>query len=464
MNSSNPKGLIDSTIFKAYDIRGLYPSQLDEIAACRIGWAFASSGVLHPGRPVVVGRDMRDSSTPLFAALAKGLNSAGVNVIDIGLCTSPMLYFAVNVLRAAGGVMITASHNPAGYNGFKLVREQAIPISTDTGLDKICGLAKNSSMNKATRIGSICHENLKQRYCDYFGRRFSIRMDTPIVIDAGNGMAGAILPEVLKEQNIPHENLFFDLDGAFPHHEANPLKEENLQDIRKVMLDLPGSIGIAFDGDGDRVGFVDETGKLIGGDLLTGLIAGRVLRDKPLSTILYDLRSSRVVPEIIRAQGGRAVKTRVGHSFIKQIMRDQGGLFAGELSCHFYFSDFFCCESGIFAMLQLLQIVAEAGKTLKALVQPLRKYAQSGEINFPVADQQLVMNRAERQFADGEITYLDGISVDYKDWWFNLRASNTEPLLRLNLEARTEELMEEKLAEVSRLFERSLQEPTGGQI
>lgn len=221
------------------------------------------------------------------------------------------------------------------------------------------------------------------------------------------------------------------------------------------MASFPGSIGIAFDGDGDRVGFIDETGKLIPGDLLTGLIAERVLREKHSGAILYDLRSSRVVPEVIRAQGGRPVKTRVGHSFIKQIMRDQEGLFAGELSCHFYFSDFFCCESGIFAMLELLQIVADAGKTLEALVQPLRKYAQSGEINFPVVDQQLVMDKVRKQFANGKITYLDGISVDYEDWWFNLRASNTEPLLRLNLEAKTEELMEKKLAEVSRLFERS---------
>ena len=455
MNFTNPKSLIDSTIFKAYDIRGLYPSQLDEDAAFRIGWAFARSGYLRSGRPVVVGRDMRNSSAPLFAALAKGLNTAGVSVIDIGLCTTPMLYFAVNVLRAAGGAMITASHNPAGYNGFKLVRDQAIPISTATGLGKICHLAEDGSMNKAAEIGSIRCENLKQRYCDFFGRRFSVRMDTPVVIDAGNGMAGAILPEVLKGQNILHENLFFDLDGNFPHHEANPLKEENLQDVKKVMANLPGSIGIAFDGDGDRVGFIDETGKLIPGDLLTGLIAERVLREKRSGTILYDLRSSRVVPEIIRAQGGCPVRTRVGHSFIKQIMRDQGGLFAGELSCHFYFSDFFCCESGIFAMLELLQIVADAGKTLKALVQPLRKYAQSGEINFPVVDQRLVMDKVKKQFANGRITYLDGISVDYEDWWFNLRASNTEPLLRLNLEAKTEELMEEKLAEVSKLFERS---------
>ena len=444
-------------IFKAYDVRGIYPDDLDEDAAYRIGKGFAQSGLLTQGREVAVGRDMRTSSDSLFAALADGLNAGGITVIDIGLSTTPMLYFAVNVLGAAGGVMITASHNPANYNGFKLVREQAIPISAETGLNVICERAFSSSRIGNVLKGTRRKEDLTERYRSFFAERFSITLDREVIIDAGNGMAGAVLPGILETQGIRHTNLFFDLDGRFPHHEADPLKEENLKDLRRAMSERPGSIGIAFDGDADRVAFLDESGELIRGDLMTALVARQLLQERGPATVLYDLRSSRVVPEVVRACGGRPVKTRVGHSFMKARMREEKALFAGELSYHFYFSDFFYCESGILAMLEVLTIVAKSGESLASLVLPLRTYAHSGERNFPVVDMQGTIKKVEARFCGGAISHLDGLSVDYEDWWFNLRPSNTEPLLRLNVEAKTEVLLEEKLSELRTLLEKEME-------
>ncbi len=443
---------MDQAIFKAYDIRGIYPAQLDEEAAYRIGIGFATSNLLN-GDDVVVGRDMRTSSEALFAALARGLTDGGKNVIDIGRVTTPMLYFAVNVLNGAGGVMITASHNPAEYNGFKLVREHGIPISAATGLTKI----KKQALEAATptgKKGSVRRENVEDRYVEFFSQRFSISLDRKVIIDTGNGMVGAILPRVLETQNIPYEGLFFTPDGNFPNHEANPLKEENLEDLRREMKAVPGAVGIAFDGDGDRVAFIDEDGNLVRGDLLTALIASHLLDERGPGTIIYDLRSSRVVAEVVREHGGRPVKTRVGHSFIKALMREEEALFAGELSFHFYFSDFFYCESGILAMLAVIKLLADSGKSLKSLIAPLRRYAHSGEINFRVTDQQAAMEAAAARFSDGEISRLDGLSVDYPDWWFNLRPSNTEPLLRLNAEADSPELLAEKLREIEAVLAR----------
>ncbi len=441
-------------LFKAYDVRGIYPDELDEEAAYRIGMGFAQSPLLGEGRGVVVGRDMRPSSEPLFAALADGLLTGGMDVVDIGLSSTPMFYFAVNTLGAAGGVMITASHNPAKYNGFKFVREEAIPISSDSGLAAIRERAFVTPASKPASRGSCRRENLNERYRAFFRERLHVAFDRPVVIDAGNGMAGAILPGILDTQEISHKDLYFELDGRFPHHEANPSKDENLASLREAMAAEPHSIGVAFDGDADRVAFLDERGERVRGDLLTALIATALLEERGPGVILYDLRSSRVVPEVIRAHGGRPVKTRVGHSFIKALMRQEATLFGGELSYHFYFADFFYCESGIMAMLLVLQAAARSGASLASLVEPLRKYAHTGEINFPAADLRGAMERVEAQFQDGSVSHLDGLSVDYDDWWFNLRPSNTEPLLRLNLEARTRALMEEKLALLEGLLKR----------
>lgn len=442
---------MNQAIFKAYDIRGIYPEQLDEEAAYKIGLGFTASHLLKSD-DVVVGRDMRTSSDALFSALARGLTDGGKNVIDIGRVTTPMLYFAVNVLNGAGGVMITASHNPAEYNGFKLVREQGIPISAASGLLEI----KNQALRAPTptgKKGSIRQENVEDRYVDFFSRRFSISLDHKVVIDTGNGMVGAILPRILETQNIPYKGLFFTPDGNFPNHEANPLKEENLEDLRREVRENTDSVGIAFDGDGDRVAFLDEDGNLVRGDLLTALIASHLLDEHGPGTIIYDLRSSRVVAEVIRAHGGKPVKTRVGHSFIKALMRKEKALFAGELSFHFYFSDFFYCESGILAMLMVIKLLADSGKSLKSLIAPLRKYAHSGEINFRVTDQQAAIDAVAARFSDGEISDLDGLSIDYPDWWFNLRPSNTEPLLRLNAEADSPGLLEKKLREIEAVLD-----------
>ncbi len=451
MNVQREVNLLDQAIFKAYDIRGIYPDQLDEEAAYRIGLGFATSGLLS-GDDVIIGRDMRNSSDALFSALSRGITDVGRNVIDIGQVTTPMFYFAVNVLNGAGGVMITASHNPGEYNGFKFVREQGIPISAASGLSEIKKRAMETIM-PTDKKGATRRERIQERYVNFFTQRFSISFDRKVVIDTGNGMVGAILPQVLETQNIQYKDLFFTPDGNFPHHEANPLKEENLEDLRQEMRAIPSSVGVAFDGDGDRVAFLDEDGNLVRGDLLTALIASHLLDERGPSPIIYDLRSSRIVPEVIRAHGGKPVKTRVGHSFIKALMRKEKAIFAGELSFHFYFSDFFYCESGILAMLTVLKLLADSGKSLKSLIAPLRKYTHSGEINFRVTDQQAAMDAVAKRFADGEISRLDGLSVDYPDWWFNLRPSNTEPLLRLNAEANSPELLEEKLKEIKAVLD-----------
>ena len=453
----NSNQALDERIFKAYDIRGIYPDELNEDAAYRIGISFARSGLLTRGKVLVVGRDMRESSNSLFDAFASGANAGGLDVIDIGLCTTPMLYYAVNVLNAAGGAMITASHNPGQYNGFKLVREEAIPIGGDSGLDRI----KQEALI-ASRIGNGAHngttrrEDILEQYAAFFAQRFSVNLATPIVIDTGNGMAGAILPRILQDQQITYQPLFFEPDGRFPHHEANPLKEENLHQLREAMKEAPGSIGVAFDGDADRVCFLDEAGQVVRGDLLVALLAPRFLSEHPGGKILYDLRSSRIVPEEILKAGGQPIKTRVGHAFIKHIMRVEGALFGGELSYHFYFSEFFNCESGILAMLEVLDIVAKSGSSLSELIDPLRKYSHSGEVNFRVNSVEDALRTIESHFSGDHISRLDGLSVEHEDWWFNVRPSNTEPLLRLNLEADTCAIKEEKVALVRRLLKAHL--------
>ncbi len=442
---------MDPEIFKAYDIRGVYPDQLDDQAAYRIGAAFARSGLIPHSGEVVVGRDMRLSSDALFTALTRGLTHAGMNVVDIGRVTTPMLYFAVNVLRADGGVMITASHNPAAYNGCKLVRAGAIPISADTGLVKIRDLALGTPP-RLDEGGHIRTVDIRTRYREFFKTRFSVEFPRPVIIDAGNGMVGPILTDVLADQHINYTGMYFAPDGRFPHHEANPLKEENLQDLKRALASTPGAIGVAFDGDADRVAFIDETGALVRGDLLTALVGEHLLDERGPGTIIYDLRSSRVVPEVIRAHGGKPVKTRVGHSFIKALMRKEQAMFAGELSFHFYFSDFFYCESGILMLLTVINLLAQTQTTLADLIRPLLKYAHSGEVNFRVRDPQRAMDAVKQQFSSGTVSHLDGLSIDFADWWFNLRPSNTEPLLRLNVEAKSKPMLDEKLAAISRVL------------
>jgi phosphomannomutase len=445
---------MDTSIFKAYDIRGVYPTQLDENAAYRIGWGFSRCGILSADKMLVVGRDMRESSDTLFEAFAAGARDNGHDVIDIGLSTTPMLYFAVNELAAAGGAMITASHNPGEYNGFKLVQRGAIPIGSDSGLKEIKQQALRAPARRKDGPVPIIHRrDIGGSYARFFSQRFSIELSKPLIIDTGNGITGPVLRRVLRDQAIDYRELFFEPDGRFPNHEANPLKEGTLSQLKETIAETPHSIGAAFDGDGDRVCFVDEDGHVVRGDLLCALLARRLLEEDGPADILYDLRSSRIVPEVIHAFGGEPVKTRVGHAFVKQIMRERQALFGGELSYHFYFRDFFHCESGILAMLHVCRLLAETGQDLSELVAPFRKYSHSGEVNFRVSDTASVLRMLEDDFADGRVSYLDGLSIEYDEWWFNVRPSNTEPLLRLNLEANTPHLMQEKLDLITQMIE-----------
>jgi len=446
---------MDSGIFKAYDIRGIVPDQIDAEVAFRIGTGFTQSEILRTGANVVVGHDPRLSSEELFGALADGLTSSGMDVVDIGLCTTPMLYFAVNILDAAGGVMITASHNPKEYNGFKLVREKAIPIGSDSGLQRVQQEATSGSRRSQGPRGRTSAVDIRERYVDSFAQRFPReRVSTKLVCDAGNGAVGPILAAVLADRAIAYTPLFFEPDGRFPNHAANPLEDRNLETLREEIRTRPGAVGAAFDGDGDRVCFVDENGTVIRGDLVTALLGTRMLALHGPSRVLYDLRSSRIVPEVLAASGGEPVKTRVGHAFVKALMRQHEALFAGELSYHFYFRDFFYCESGIYALLEVLSLLEESQTSLAELVAPLLRYAHSGEINFRIEDKEPAMAETEKHYGAGTVSRLDGLSVDFPEWWFNLRPSNTEPFLRLNVEANSKAVMEAKVAEISGILSR----------
>ncbi|HJO23457.1 MAG: phosphomannomutase/phosphoglucomutase [Myxococcota bacterium] len=426
------------TIFKAYDIRGVVPDQLDAEAAHRIGRATArylGAGV------VVVGRDARRSSPELHAALVRGVCDEGVDVVDLGLVSSPMLYYAVDALAAAGGIMITASHNPAEYNGMKLCREHAIPIGEASGLreiERIVGEVADAP--PADQRGSAKPEDVTEGYVEHALGVGTGRPRLKVAVDCGNGMASAGLVPLLERLDLEVERLYFEPDGTFPNHEADPLKLENLRDVCDAVRRVGADFGVAFDGDADRSVFVDETGEPIPSDLMTGLLARRVLAQQPGATVLYDLRSSRVTAEEIEASGGRAEMCRVGHSYVKARMRELGAVFAGELSGHFYFrfSPTLVADDGVAAFVALLDVLAAEQRPLSELMAPLRRYAASGEINRRVADIRGLLAAIEAEHADADVSHLDGLLVRYPDWWFNLRPSNTEPVLRLNLEAGSE--------------------------
>jgi phosphomannomutase len=433
-------------IFKAYDVRGVVPDELDAAVAYRVGRAAAR--FLGEG-PLVVGRDARLSSPELFRELLRGIGEEGFDAIDLGLVSTPMLYFAVDHLGARGGVMITASHNPSQYNGFKICREHAIPIGETTGLKEIEEIAGRlaGGDGPVSRRGSVRGVDVREPYVDHV---LAIGGGCPalrVAIDCGNGMAAVGLEPLLERLDLRVERLYFEPDGTFPNHEADPLKPENLRDVRKAVSRVGADFGVAFDGDADRAVFVDDAGEPVPSDLMTGLLARYRLRKQGGGCVLYDLRSSRATAEEIEAAGGRAEMCRVGHSFVKAQMRDVGAIFAGELSGHFYFrfSPTLVADDGIAAFVALLDVLAGEGQPLSRLVAPLRRYASSGEINRRVEDTDALLAAIESEHADAdEISHLDGLLVRYKDWWFNLRPSNTEPVLRLNLEADTPALMEEK--------------------
>ena len=426
-------------IFKAYDIRGVYPDEINEVIARKIGLAFhyildAEDRAM--GNTVVVSRDMRSHSGPLAEALISGLRQSGLDVVDIGMATTPMNYFAVGHLKACGGLQVTASHNPAQYNGMKLSRREARPVSGDHGLPLLERKVGADEQPVSMRSGDLSQAAVFEAYGSHvlsFLRPPADALRLKVVVDAANGM-GTIYQPLLEMMGIELIPLYFKLDGNFPNHEANPLKLENLKDLCDKVRATRADLGIAFDGDADRAAFVDENGEPIGSDLITALIAGELLKRAPGKHVLYDLRSSRAVPAYITECGGIPVRERVGHSFMKATLRAKDGIFGGELAGHYYFRDNYFADSALMAVVEILNLLWSKGQQLSELVQPLYRYAKSPEINFQVEDKQAMIRMLAERYSNGEIDYLDGITVQYPDWWFNVRPSNTEPYLRLVLE------------------------------
>ncbi len=445
---------MDSSIFKAYDIRGIYPDQLDEAAAWKIGHGAAQflRSLLRGyergqanAQSVCVGHDMRTHSPALVKALTEGMNSAGANVIDIGMIDTPQMYFAINHLGTCGGVQVTASHNPAQYNGFKVSGKEARPIGADTGLKEIKHIATSLLHTRIKPDGLVEKCDLTEEYAGHVLKFLNPRLkQLKIVIDASNGMAGKMVPAIFSDLPIEMIGLNLRHDGSFVH-DPNPLVEANLAGLKEVVLREEADIGICFDGDADRLMMVDETATNVTCDLVTALMVPYFLRDNPNSAVVYDLRSSHVVQEEIIKHGGIPRRERVGHSYMKKTLRDSHAVFGGELSGHFYYRDNYYADSGMITLVHILNILSASDAPLSELVKPLRRYASSGEINFEIEDKFGAMERLKRKYNQGQIDDLDGVTIQFRQWWFNCRASNTEPLLRLNVEARDEELLQAKL-------------------
>lgn len=444
-----------NTIFKAYDVRGKVGSELTPEVAEAIGKAFADW--LPAEGTVAVGRDMRPDSAELAMAVIRGLTTQGRNVMDIGEVTSDMIYFAVGNYQLAGGLMVTASHNPGEYNGIKLCREEAKPVGQDSGLFEIRDevIAENFKPAAATP-GTVEPRDIAE---DWVGHVLSFidagkLKEMRLAIDAGNGMAGKIFPEL--EPYVPWDvtEMYFELDGTFPNHEANPLKFETLNDLIATIKENKLDGGIAFDGDGDRALLVDETGTVVDGNIMNAMLAEYFLREFPGSSILYDLRSSHAIPETIVARGGKAVRTRVGHAFIKQLMRENNAPFGGELSGHFYFRDNYYADSGLIGAVIGLYVAGLSGKKLSELREQYSRYATLSETNFEVADKDMVLARLKDAFVTNKQDELDGLSVELGDHtWFNVRASNTEPVMRLNAEAATQAELDSLVAKLISIIE-----------
>jgi phosphomannomutase len=433
------------SIFKAYDIRGIYGKEVDLATSEAIGAAYAK---FVGAKRVVVSNDMRASSPEVKAALIRGITSQGCDVIDVGLGETPMLYFAVGHLGADGGVAVTASHNPAQYTGFKMVREQAIPLSGDLGIKEIEAMVRGGKIPPAAHTGKVTTRNVDAEYMAHVKKFMKPWRPLKMVIDYANGMGGHLLPTILATTPLSIESLYPELDGTFPNHEANPLKDENIHELAERVRASGAHLGASFDGDADRCAFVDEKGVRVPSDIITALIARSLVPREKGTAVVYDLRSSDVVPEEVSRLGGRPIRERVGHSFMKAVLRREGGLFGGELSGHFYFRENYYSDSGIIALVEVLNILGADPRPFSEVVRELRKYPSTGEINFEVEDKDAVIQRLAKTYAHGKIDYLDGITVRLPGWWFNVRKSNTEPLLRLNLEATDPPLFESKKAEI----------------
>ena len=441
---------INQKIFKAYDIRGLYPSEINEETAYLIGRATVDEFSL---TTIAIGRDARSHSPALFEAFAKGAMEQGANVIDLGLLTTPMVYFASwNIKEVEAVISLTASHNPPEYNGMKISLRNAVPVGEKTGLANIRDRVLQNNFVAADIPGTLSTFDIKPSYYQHFGQFASLGdKKFKVVIDTANAMGVLELPifEGLQASgNLEITYLYKSLENPFSAHEANPLNTETLDELRAKVTETGADLGLAFDGDADRIGFVDEKGEIIPMHFITGLIAKTLLAHHPGATVLYDLRSSMAVKEVIEEAGGQPVECVVGHANIKRQMREVGAIFAGELSGHYYFAENSLAEAGSLPALYLLNLMTETNQPISALVQTLNRYYHSGEINSEVHDKDIVLANLKEKYADGTMHELDGLKVVYSDWWFNVRGSNTEPLLRLNLEANTPELLAEKQAEL----------------
>jgi phosphomannomutase len=448
---------MDASIFKAYDIRGVYPDQVDETAAWKIGHATAQylrsmlrgyDRGLANAQCLCVGRDMRSHSPRLARALIEGMNATGANVIDIGMIDTPQMYFAINHLGTCGGVQVTASHNPAKYNGFKISGREAKPVGADTGLKDIKHIASSLLHTRGKGDGAVEHCDLTAGYKLHVLKFLNPNIrPLKIVVDASNGMAGKVVPLLFGDLSIELIGLNFDYNGEFVH-DPNPLVEANLEELKRTVMEEVADVGICFDGDADRLIVVDEKGQTIGCDLFTALMTPYFLRDNPKSTIVYDLRSSHVVQEEILKNGGIPRRERVGHSYMKKTLRDSHAIFGGELSGHFYYRDNFYADSGMITLVHLLNLLSESEVPLSERIRPLQRYWSSGEVNFEVEDKEALMKDLARHFSQGQFDDLDGITIQFRDWWFNVRPSNTEPLLRLNVEANNPTLLQQVFNEI----------------
>jgi phosphomannomutase len=443
---------INTSIFKAYDVRGLYPGEVNEDAVRQIGRGFVA--YLNAKR-IAVSRDMRLSSPSIAAAFIEGARQQGADVVDYGMLATDMLYFAVARDGHDGGAQITASHNPKQYNGIKMVRREAFPLSGEEGLSEIRDMIVNQTLPApAATPGSLSQRDVLEDYVKHVLSFIDSSIIKPfnVVLDAGSGMAGLVAPKLFERLPCKTTRLCFEIDGTFPNHEANPLIEENRRDIVERVVRDRADIGIAWDGDADRCFFVDGAGEFIAGDFVTALLAEAFLLRHPGAKIVYDVRASYAVKDMVAKYGGTALMNRVGHAFFKKRMREEGAIFGGEVTGHYYFRDNFYADNGFIPALLMLELMSRKGQTLQELVAPLKqKYFISGEINTKMPDMRVVQEKVDSlaaRYSDAKTYAMDGVSVEYPDWHFNVRASNTEPLIRLNLEATTEAKMEQKRDEV----------------
>lgn len=454
-------------LIKAYDVRGIVPTDLDENICYLIGQAFVEALKLRKADggcgQVVIAHDMRPSGPALVKSFAKGVTEQGVDVLHMGLASTDGLYFATGFLNIAGA-MFTASHNPAEYNGIKLAKAGAAPVGQDSGLKEITQLVLNGIAKYSGPVGTESSKDLNTEYVKYLHSLVDLKVarKLKVVIDAGNGMGGFSVPKVFENSNFEIVPMYFELDGSFPNHEANPIEPANLVDLQKRVLAEKADLGIAFDGDADRAFFIDEKGQSISPSAITALIAKRELKREPGSTIIHNLITSRSVAEVVKENGGTARKTRVGHSFIKQVMKDTNAIFGGEHSGHFYFRDFWFADSGMLAALHVLAALGEtkAGVTFSSLIKEFDRYVASGEINTRVKDVSVTSKKVKEHFAgvkDVQIEELDGLTFAGDTWWVNVRPSNTEPLLRLNAEAKEHATMEKVRDEVLAIIRKDAQ-------